>query len=187
MILEFWLFCLESPGELEWGVWGWGGNGWGFVFNGVGVPSVLFSFLLTPCIKICVDDRGDYSSNSVLSFSFMFLGCSLYHLFIYRNWLLLSQFFSPVAVFYRHWSVNLFVCPVDSCRFPIVLVRCLLSGFILSVGVVRFLFVCFSWSCLFAFCLVFPSVVCVVIVFLLLVCLVYYLHMHIFTVGTPPI
>ena len=57
-----------------------GGNGREFVFLGVGVPSVLFSFPIPLCIDISVEDRGDFSGDSFLSLTF--LGCSLYHLII---------------------------------------------------------------------------------------------------------
>ena len=73
----------------------------------------------------------------------------------------------------------------------LVLVRCLLSGVVSSVGVAHFLSIYCRWSRLFfllvAVAVVFPSVFRFVNVFLLLLYVGCYLHVFIFTVGTPPL
>ena len=67
------------------------GNGWRFVFLGVEVHSVLFSFLFALCVDISVEDRGAFSGDRVLSVTF--LGCFFYHLITS-----LFGFFFPVIV-----------------------------------------------------------------------------------------
>ena len=52
----------------------WCGGGWGewleIVFLAVGVPFVLVSFLFALCFDMSVEERGDFSGDSVLSLDF---------------------------------------------------------------------------------------------------------------------
>ena len=55
----------------------WCGGGWGewleIVFLAVGVPFVLISFLFALCFDMSVEERGDFSGDSVLSLNFFWV------------------------------------------------------------------------------------------------------------------
>ena len=90
------------------------GNGWRFVFLGVEVPPVLFSFLFALCVDISVEDRGAFSGDNVLSVTS--LGCFLYYLITS-----LFGFFFPVIA----WSL---------CSIVIGQLKCFVRPVFLSIS-----------------------------------------------------
>ena len=121
---------------------GGGGHSLGFVILGVGAHSALFSFLFALCIDISVEDGRDFSGDSVLSLIFFFGALSL----LYVNTSCLTSSFPllPGRCVLTSLVSEFLLFDLSICL--LVLVMCLLSRVLSSVGVVRFLSVCFSGS-----------------------------------------